>query len=104
MKDGGILSTMTYYGSQMVVENYNIMRPVKAALDRRPAISLPNWPGGLVASTSHEVNIVESKPRPTLRPVSNRLKKTLAHSHRGRKDTSIVENSILPGWKTNHCR
>ncbi len=33
MKDGGTLSTMTYYGSQMVVENYNIMGPVKAALE-----------------------------------------------------------------------
>jgi enoyl-[acyl-carrier protein] reductase I len=33
MKDGGALSTMTYYGSQMVVENYNIMGPVKAALE-----------------------------------------------------------------------
>ena len=31
MKDGGTLFTMTYYGSQMVVENYNIMGPVKAA-------------------------------------------------------------------------
>jgi enoyl-[acyl-carrier protein] reductase I len=33
MRDGGTLSTMTYYGSQMVVENYNIMGPVKAALE-----------------------------------------------------------------------
>jgi enoyl-[acyl-carrier protein] reductase I len=33
MKDGGTISTMTYYGSQMVVENYNIMGPVKAALE-----------------------------------------------------------------------
>jgi len=33
MKDGGALFTMTYYGSQMVVENYNIMGPVKAALE-----------------------------------------------------------------------
>lgn len=33
MKDGGTLSTMTYYGSQMVVEHYNIMGPVKAALE-----------------------------------------------------------------------
>ena len=41
MKDGGTLFTMTYYGSQMVVENYNIMGPVKAALEvRRRAI----WP------------------------------------------------------------
>jgi len=33
MKDGGTLSTMTYYGSQMVVENYNIMGVAKAALE-----------------------------------------------------------------------
>jgi enoyl-[acyl-carrier protein] reductase I len=33
MKAGGTISTMTYYGSQMVVENYNIMGPVKAALE-----------------------------------------------------------------------
>lgn len=33
MKDGGVLFTMTYYGSQLVVENYNIMGPVKAALE-----------------------------------------------------------------------
>lgn len=33
MRDGGVLFTMTYYGSQMVVENYNMMGPVKAALE-----------------------------------------------------------------------
>jgi enoyl-[acyl-carrier protein] reductase I len=33
MRDGGALFTMTYYGSQMVVENYNMMGPVKAALE-----------------------------------------------------------------------
>ncbi len=33
MKSGGTLFTMTYYGSQMVVEHYNIMGPVKAALE-----------------------------------------------------------------------
>ena len=33
MKDGGALFTMTYYGSQMVVEHYNLMGPVKAALE-----------------------------------------------------------------------
>ena len=30
---GGALFCMTYYGSQMVVENYNLMGPVKAALE-----------------------------------------------------------------------
>lgn len=33
MIDGGSLFTMTYYGSQRVVENYNMMGPVKAALE-----------------------------------------------------------------------
>jgi enoyl-[acyl-carrier protein] reductase I len=33
MKAGGALFTMTYYGSQMVVEHYNLMGPVKAALE-----------------------------------------------------------------------
>ncbi len=32
MKDGGALVTMTYYGADKVVGNYNIMGPVKAAL------------------------------------------------------------------------
>src|SRR5262245_43906473 len=33
MSEGGALFTMTYYGSQMVVENYNIMGVAKAALE-----------------------------------------------------------------------
>jgi enoyl-[acyl-carrier protein] reductase I len=33
MTAGGTLFTMTYYGSQMVVENYNIMGVAKAALE-----------------------------------------------------------------------
>lgn len=33
MSRGGALFTMTYYGSQMVVEHYNMMGPVKAALE-----------------------------------------------------------------------
>ena len=33
MVEGGALFTMTYYGSQMVVANYNMMGPVKAALE-----------------------------------------------------------------------
>ena len=37
MKNGGTMFTMTYYGSQMVVENYNVMAQSKA-----PARSLPS--------------------------------------------------------------
>ncbi|HEY1543032.1 MAG TPA: enoyl-ACP reductase FabI [Xanthobacteraceae bacterium] len=33
MRHGGTIFTMTYYGSQMVVENYNIMGVAKAALE-----------------------------------------------------------------------
>jgi enoyl-[acyl-carrier protein] reductase I len=33
MTEGGALFCMTYYGSQMVVEHYNMMGPVKAALE-----------------------------------------------------------------------
>ena len=33
MTDGGTLVTMSYYGAEKVVENYNLMGPVKAALE-----------------------------------------------------------------------
>ena len=33
MKNGGALFTMSYYGAEKVVENYNVMGPVKAALE-----------------------------------------------------------------------
>ena len=33
MREGGTLFTMTYYGSQMVVQNYNVMGVAKAALE-----------------------------------------------------------------------
>jgi enoyl-[acyl-carrier protein] reductase I len=33
MKDGGAMFTMSYFGAEKVVENYNVMGPVKAALE-----------------------------------------------------------------------
>jgi enoyl-[acyl-carrier protein] reductase I len=33
MKEGGTMFAMTYYGSQKVITNYNVMGPVKAALE-----------------------------------------------------------------------
>jgi len=33
MKDGGAILTMSYYGAEKVVTNYNLMGPVKAALE-----------------------------------------------------------------------
>ena len=43
MKNGGTISTMTYYGSQMVVENYNVMGVAKAALEAAVRYVLQNW-------------------------------------------------------------
>jgi enoyl-[acyl-carrier protein] reductase I len=33
MKEGGTMFTMTYHGAQKVISNYNVMGPVKAALE-----------------------------------------------------------------------
>ncbi|MBN8530575.1 MAG: enoyl-ACP reductase FabI [Alphaproteobacteria bacterium] len=33
MKDGGSILTMSYYGAEKVIDNYNLMGPVKAALE-----------------------------------------------------------------------
>jgi enoyl-[acyl-carrier protein] reductase I len=33
MRDGGALFTMSYYGAEKVIEHYNLMGPVKAALE-----------------------------------------------------------------------
>jgi len=42
MKKGGTLFTMTYYGSQVVVKNYNIMGVAKAALESAFVTWQPN--------------------------------------------------------------
>lgn len=42
MKNGGTLFTMTYYGSQMAVKNYNIMGVALAIVDRRGSFVLLN--------------------------------------------------------------
>ena len=33
MRNGGALFTMSYYGAEKVIEHYNVMGPVKAALE-----------------------------------------------------------------------
>ena len=33
MKNGGCLLTVSYYGAEKVIDNYNVMGPVKAALE-----------------------------------------------------------------------
>ena len=54
MKNGGTLFTMTYYGSQMVVENYNIMGVAKAALEA--AVDIQDI-------TGDELGAIEGKKR-----------------------------------------
>jgi enoyl-[acyl-carrier protein] reductase I len=46
MKKGGTLFTMSYYGSQMVVKNYNIMGVAKAALECAVRYLPPSWDPG----------------------------------------------------------
>ncbi len=42
MQNGGCLLAVTFYGSEHVVKNYNLMGPVKAALESSTATSPPN--------------------------------------------------------------
>jgi len=51
MKNGGTLFTMTYYGSQMVVKNYNVMALRKRPLRLRCAILQRNLARKAFAST-----------------------------------------------------
>jgi Enoyl-(Acyl carrier protein) reductase len=44
MTNGGALFTMSYFGAERVVENYNLIGPVKAALEASPVIWPPSWP------------------------------------------------------------
>ena len=62
MKGGGVLFTMTYYGSQMVVDHYNIMGPVMPHSSPRRVI----WPqsSGRRASESTRFPRVLSRPAP----------------------------------------
>ena len=42
MERGGTLFCMSYYGSQMVVEHYNLMGPASAALESATRYSRPS--------------------------------------------------------------
>ena len=45
MRDGGCLLTTTYHGSEKVIPHYNVMGPVKAALDCRLRFWTSVWAG-----------------------------------------------------------
>jgi enoyl-[acyl-carrier protein] reductase I len=62
MKDGGALFTMSYFGAERVVENYNLMGPVKAALEPQPVTWPPSWARrGFACTRSRRVR---SRPAP----------------------------------------
>ena len=66
MRKGGTLFTMTYYGSQMVVKNYNIMGVAKAALESAVRyIAAELGPKGI------RVHAISPGPLATLRGVGN---------------------------------
>ena len=68
MKDGGTLFTMTYYGAEKVVENYNVMGPVKRPPSRhRRVTSPPSSDRGAFGSTpSHRVRSKPARPRASI--------------------------------------
>ena len=60
MERGGTLFCMSYYGSQMVVEHYNLMGPVKAALE-----SATRYPGGRARPKGIRVHAISPGPLAT---------------------------------------
>ncbi|WP_375358387.1 enoyl-ACP reductase [Candidatus Tisiphia endosymbiont of Neophilaenus lineatus] len=61
MKDGGSILTLTYYGSQKVVPNYNVMGPAKAALE-----SSVKYLATDMGSNNIRVNAISAGPIKTL--------------------------------------
>jgi enoyl-[acyl-carrier-protein] reductase (NADH) len=80
MSKGGSLFTMTYYGSQMVVENYNIMGVAKAALESAVRyLAAELGPKGIRV---HAISLSRHGPHPeflSLTPCSIRQKPKLLH-------------------------
>ncbi|MEZ5813116.1 MAG: enoyl-ACP reductase FabI [Alphaproteobacteria bacterium] len=60
MKNGGSILTTSYYGSQKVVPNYNLMGPVKAALE-----SMVKYMSAELGAQGIRVNTLSAGPIPT---------------------------------------
>lgn len=60
MKNGGSILTTSYYGSQKVVPNYNLMGPVKAALE-----SMVKYMSAELGPQGIRVNTLSAGPIPT---------------------------------------
>jgi enoyl-[acyl-carrier protein] reductase I len=60
MKDGGTMFAMSYYGANRVVPNYNVMGPVKAALE-----AACRYPAYELGSSGIRVHAISSGPLKT---------------------------------------
>ena len=61
MKDGGSIVTMTYYGAEKVVQNYNVMGVAKAALE-----ACTRYLAADLGPQNIRVNAISAGPIPTL--------------------------------------
>ncbi|KAJ6645087.1 Phenylalanine--tRNA ligase beta subunit [Pseudolycoriella hygida] len=89
MKDGGSILTLTYYGSQKVVRNYNVMGPAKAALE-----SSVKYLATDMGSNNIRVNALSAGPMKTLASSGINDFKTMLASHEA---TSPLRRNISPG-------
>ena len=83
MRKGGTLFTMTYYGSQMVVKNYNIMGVAKAALEcavRYIAAELGPKESAYMQSLQARSQRAQLQGFPNLMHYSTRPKQRLLHA------------------------
>ncbi|WP_341757084.1 MULTISPECIES: enoyl-ACP reductase [unclassified Candidatus Tisiphia] len=76
MKDGGSILTLTYYGSQKVVRNYNVMGPAKAALECSVKYLATD-----MGSNNIRVNAISAGPIKTLASSGISDFKTMLASH-----------------------
>ncbi len=88
MKDGGSILTLTYYGSQKVVRNYNVMGLAKAALECSVRYLATD-----MGSNNIRVNAISAGPIKTLASSGISDFKTMLTSHEA---TSPLRRNISP--------
>jgi enoyl-[acyl-carrier protein] reductase I len=91
MKNGGTLFTMTYYGSEKVVENYNIMGVAKAALES--ATSPPSSAPPVSAST-----LSRPGPSPPAPPRASPSSTRCSRRPRARRRPAPSSTSTTSAW------
>ena len=95
MKDGGSILTMSYYGADKVVDNYNIMGPVKSALEgtvRYLAAPAPITRVLLRESTTGSVSLTSPGGSITRPPVAGTASKAACRS--GYSEATITADAF----------